>query len=206
MKGLRLFLLAGLAGIAACDVRASSVRPPQFTELVRRADSVVRGEVTAVRSEWRGSGATHRIVTLVTVRVDESIVGARQSAMELEFLGGRVGDETLTVTDQPQFSVGDRDILFVAGNHRQFCPLVAMMYGRYPIVRDPADAGRELVARENGAALRSVDDIAQPLTAAAAANQTRSAQSLATGPMTVAAFEASIRQAAAALGRKDRAP
>ncbi|HVU25555.1 MAG TPA: hypothetical protein VHE13_15610 [Opitutus sp.] len=206
MKRLHFLIGAALAGMAAPGALASSVRAPQFDELVRRADAVVRSEVIAVRCEWRGEGATHRIVTLVTVRVDRAIVGAVQSTMELEFLGGRVGDRTLTVTDQPQFNIGDRDILFVAGNHRQFCPLVAMMYGRYPIVRDPTDASREVVARENGTPLRVIADVAQPLASVPSTTGTKSAQAVTTAPMTVADFEASIRRSAAAQGREDLAP
>lgn len=205
MKYRPALSLAAIAAAFVCEAFASSVRPPQFEDLVRRADAIVRGEVTAVRSEWRVSGETHRIVTLVTVRVDRTIVGAPQATMELEFLGGRVGDRTLTVTDQPQFNVGDRDILFIANNHRQFCPLVAMMYGRYPLVRDPVDKSRELVARENGAPLRKVEDVSQPMSVASAANP-KAAQSISTGPMSVADFETSIRRAAAAVGRKDLAP
>jgi hypothetical protein len=205
MKWRHFFITAGLIAAAACEAFASSVRPPGFEDLVRRADAVVRSEVTAVRSEWRGAGATRRIVTIVSVRVERMIVGAPASTMELEFLGGRVGNRTLTVTDQPQFNVGDRDVLFVAGNHQQFCPLVAMMYGRYPIVRDPVDSSRELVARENGAPLRNVQEVSQPMSAPSASGA-KQAQSVSSAPMALSTFEASIRQTAAALGRKDLAP
>jgi hypothetical protein len=51
-------------------------------------------------------------------------------------LGGTVGDETMEISDAPQFKVGDRDILFVEKNGTQFIPLVGIMHGRFRVQQD----------------------------------------------------------------------
>lgn len=200
-----LFLLSLGLGFALAS-RATTVLPPEFSELVGAATQIVRGEVTAVRSEWRGAGDTHRIVTVVTVQVHRRIVGEAPDTLELEFLGGTVGDQTLRVDGQPHFRVGDRQILFVENNGQQICPLVAMMYGHYGIERDPADKSREIVTRGEGIPLRSVADVSRPLAAPPPASVGSTARSLPAPPLSVESFEASIRSTAVALGRKDVQP
>lgn len=190
----RFVLLLATAGIAA----AMSVRPPEFAELVGKADAVVRGEVTAVRCEWRGAGESRRIVTLVTVAVQRRLVGETAPTVELEFLGGRVGAHELTVPGQPQFRMGDRDILFVQGNGRQMCPLVHAMFGRYPVTAGAAGEA-PTVARIDGVPLAAVADVAQPLAAPGVAAPLRALKRGAA--LSVEAFEAEIIAQAQALGR-----
>lgn len=198
--------LAVLSLVFASAMRGATVRAPDFADLVTRADCVARVETAAVRCEWRGEGETRRIVTLVTVRVLEQIVGATPATMELEFLGGEVGDTYLRIVDQPRFQVGDRDILFVQNNGRQFCPLVNMMYGRYPLVSDPVDSTRELVMRETGEALHATSEISRTPVAgerrAAAVAPAQGAASI----LSAQEFTAEIRRMALALGRKDVQP
>jgi hypothetical protein len=142
---------------------------------------------------------------VVTVRVLRRIVGEAPDTLELEFLGGTVGDQSLRVDGQPHFRVGDRQILFVENNGRQICPLVAMMYGHYGIERDPADKSREIVTRGHGVPLRSVADVSRPL-AAAPPSGGSTARSLPAPPLSVESFETSIRSTAVAIGRKDVPP
>ena len=160
-----------------------------------------------MRSEWRGEGAKRHIVTLVKARVLNRVVGAPPQFVELEFLGGRIGGRSMIVTDQPEFVPGDHDLLFVTGNGRQVCPLVSMMYGRYPVVTDPADATRAVVAREDGSALQSTDDVNRPLQAHREPGQRQRAAAVGAAPaMQVEEFEGRIRARARELGRKDLAP
>lgn len=182
----------------ATVVFAMTVRPPEFDELVAKADTVVRGTVTTVRSEWRGTGETRRIVTLVTFAVERCLVGDAPATVELEFLGGRVGDDRLTVPGQPQFARGDREILFVAGNGRQLCPLVHAMFGRFRTVAQ--DGGRTLaVERHDGVPLASVDDVKLATASPAMAERLRAMKREA---LTADDFEAEIIQRARALGKK----
>ena len=182
---LLLLLLVGTA-----LARAMTVEAPAFPELVAAAEAVYRGHVTAVQARRveRPDGGGAMIKTFVTFAIDRAIKGAAGTEVVLEFLGGRVGDDILEISGVPQFTVGDREILFVQGNGRQFCPLVAVMHGRYRIVRD-ATTGRDYIARENGQPLTDVAEVAQPIHGAALA--LRSAPDAAPA-LTPAAFESLI--------------
>jgi hypothetical protein len=154
-----LFLLLVLAGVS----RATTVEPPSFPELVASADGIYRGHVTAVQARRvEGPGGNSLIKTFVTFTIDRALKGAAQTAVVLEFLGGQVGDDVLEVSGVPQFAVGDREILFVQGNGKQFCPLVAVMHGRYRVAHDDA-TGRDYVARENRQPLRDASDVSLPM-------------------------------------------
>ena len=55
---------------------------------------------------------------------------------QLEFLGGTVGDLTMEVAGMPQFSSGQRSVLFVGNTVRAASPLVGFMHGRFRVERD----------------------------------------------------------------------
>jgi hypothetical protein len=179
---LAFLLLAGLA-------RATTVVPPTFPELVSEADAIYRGHVTGVEARHvaRPDGSAV-IKTFVTVAVERTLKGTAQNDITLEFLGGRIGDETLQIAGTPQFNVGDYGILFVQGNGRQFAPLARFTHGRYRIEHDTT-RGVDYVARENHAPLADVAEVEQSMAegAGAAASPAAIARAL-----TPAAFESRI--------------
>jgi hypothetical protein len=182
---LLLFALAPLA-------RATSVVPPSFAELVHEADAIYRGRVTAVaprRVELPDGGSV--IKTFVTVTVERTLKGPAKSDVVLEFLGGTLGEESLVVSGMPKFNPGDREIVFVQKNGVQFCPLVALMHGRYRVLRDEA-AARDYIARDNRVPLTDVADVELPMHQVPAALRAASAAAASARALTPAAFEASI--------------
>lgn len=156
-------LSAAVVGSAVL-ARATTVIPPKFEELVAKSDFVVRAVVTDVSAEMKGQGAGRAIVTKITIQVRQVISGSAPATVVLEQLGGQIGAERMVVDGTPNFQVGDEDILFVHGNGKNFSPLVALMHGRYPILKD--GTGREYVARANGAPLYSEQEVSQPFAAA----------------------------------------
>jgi len=157
-----------ILAFAAMPLRATSVVPPQFAELVNRSDYVVRGRVKALNYESRMSGGRELIFTKIEVEVLEVIAGTPPESVVLVMLGGKSGDRELVVAGVPQFKVGDEDILFVQGNGRNFYPLYAVMHGKYPVKRDQA-TGRRFVTRSNEVPLGDVAEIALPVTEGSAA-------------------------------------
>lgn len=147
------------------SVFATTVRPPNLDDLVILADATLAGTVTAVRSEWRDSESGRFIHTIVTLRIDDIILGddLNSSEIELDFLGGTIGERRMTVVGQPQFSVGDQELLFVERNGQQVSPLVRMGYGRYRLVPDPEDSGTIRVFRQDRTPLRNPSEISHPL-------------------------------------------
>jgi hypothetical protein len=152
-------LLAILAAVALlCDgVGAISVIAPTFQELVAEAQTVFVGEVTATQALWIGDGAQRTIVTNVTFAVETTLKGADERVRVLRFIGGAVGDQTLTVPGIPTFKVGDRAVLFVTNDVNAISPLVGVMHGRFPLTK--ASDGREYVALHDGRVFSSVGQV-----------------------------------------------
>ena len=128
---------------------AMTVIARDFDQLVTRADTVFKGTVTIKRSEWMGEGSTRHIVTLVTLQVEETYKGTPATEQTLRFLGGTVGGDTMAVPEMPQFETGQRAVLFVVGNGRQFCPLVGVSQGRFHVIRD-AETSHERIFTNDG--------------------------------------------------------
>lgn len=159
---VRVLLLVFALLAISLPGRATTVVPPEFDELVRQSDYVVRAKVTAVNSDWKERNGHRVIMTFVTLEILEEIAGDAPDKPVLEMLGGQIGTHKMILEGAPRFEVGDEDILFVRGNGRQVSPLTAMMHGRYRIVHDVA-AQRSYVARENGEPLTDVAEVKHPL-------------------------------------------
>lgn len=181
MKLLRSLLLLLGAGLALVSVRATTVIPPTFDQLVTDAELIFQGTVTDTHSQWAGAGAERHIMTQVTFQIEDAIKGAPGKSYTIQMLGGTVDDETMEVSDAPRFKIGDRDILFVEHNGTQFVPLVGIMHGRFHVQTDAA--GHDVIAKDNGAFLADAAKLGQDEKAAV------------TGPaLTAADFKSAIRQ------------
>ena len=143
MKKFPRLLSVAFVTISFATIRATTVIPPSFDELVSQAEVIFQGRVTDVKSQWAGEGAGRNIITYVTFSIEDSLKGTPVQSYTIRMLGGTVDGETMEVADAPKFKVGDRDIIFVEHNGSQFIPLVGIMYGRFHIKRD--QAGQDLV-------------------------------------------------------------
>src|SRR5688572_16611277 len=174
-------------------VHATSVVPPSFPELVGEADAIYRGRVSAIQAKRvelpNGEGSV--IKTFVTLVVERVLKGPEREEVTLEFLGGTVGDESITVSGMPKFNLGAKEIVFVQKNGQQFCPLVGLMHGRYRVLRDEATA-REHIARDNGVPLTDTSEVELPITTLPGPVRAASAASASANALTPAAFESSI--------------
>jgi hypothetical protein len=175
-----LFLLACLA-FTFPALRATTVIPPTFDQLVNQAELIFQGTVTDLRPQWMGEGAERHIVTFVTFKIDDPIKGALHENYTIRMFGGTLDGQTIEATDTPRFKLGDRDILFVENNGTQFVPLVGIMHGRFRIQKEAS--GRENVSKDNGAPVSDVAKLGLDEKAAA------SGQAIST-----AEFKAAIRQ------------
>ena len=140
---------------------ATSVVPPSFAELVNEAQLIVRAKVTSVHCAWVESPHGRVIKTYVTMEVLRRLKGEAPAELTLQFLGGEIDGQAMRVSGMPRFAVGQVEIVFVSGNGTRFCPLVAMMHGRYRVQTDPA-IKREYVTRNDGVPLESEHDVQLP--------------------------------------------
>jgi hypothetical protein len=173
MKKFSHLLISGSLFAVTCGGLATTVIPPSFDDLVSRAEMIIQGSVTDVRSEWTGEGAQRHIMSYVTVKVEDAIKGNPGATVTLQMLGGTVGAETMQVSDAPKFKVGDRDILFVENNGTQFIPLVGIMHGRFRVKKD--ETGRDAVFTNEGSPVSDLNQLGKD-EAAASANRSISAQ------------------------------
>lgn len=155
-------LCAVLLGTSA-GAHATSVTPPSFSELVGEAQVIARGVVTGVESRWVDRPQGRIIKTFVTFSIEKTLKGAPDRVVTLEFLGGTVGEDSLRVAGMPTFTVGEPEILFVAANGLQFCPLVRFGHGRYRLRTDAAEH-RQYVARDDETPVESTEDVSLPAT------------------------------------------
>jgi hypothetical protein len=157
MKHRLGFLVFPLLFTIGAIAIATTVIPPNFDQLVSRAQVIFEGEVTGLQSQWIGEGAEHRIVTFVTFKVDDTLKGNAGATYTMRMLGGTVDGETMEVTDAPKFKVGDHDLLFVENNGSQFVPLVGILHGRFRIQKD--QAGNDILLTGDGQPLADVSQL-----------------------------------------------
>ena len=175
---------------------ATTVEAPEFKDLVGLADYVVRGVVVSVSSEWRqAKDGRSYIASQIEIEVSDVIRGTPPQKVVLELVGGRVGDDELTIEGAPKFQIGEEDIFFVRGNGQQFYPLVGIMHGVYPILHN-FKSGGDYVLRSNGMPLYSEQDVSLPMTRLSSVK----VQNPAAPPMTADTFIRLVRQP------PDRAP
>lgn len=168
--------------LVAAGSAGAQVIPMSFEEMVSAADAIVVAEAIDSRAEWVTTGASRVIVTRLTFRVTDTFKGVERLLLPLEFLGGTVGDERMTVSGVPTFEIGDRAVLFVTGT-RAASPIVGHHQGRFPVNVSPD--GTEHVTLPNRRAFSSVSQINAPVTVSSVAIPT----------MTLAAFrDAVVRQ------------
>ena len=181
MKLLRSLVLTLCAGLAVTGLRATTVIPPTFDQLVSQAEFIFQGTVTETRPQWIGEGAERHIVTYVTFKIEDPIKGGLGDTYTIRMFGGTVDGHTMEASDTPRFKVGDRDILFVEHNGTQFVPLVGIMHGRFH-VQDQGN-GQETIAKDNGAPMADVRKLGQDENAATSGKA-----------LSTADFKAAIRQ------------
>lgn len=197
-KALRCYAALIIAGIGFAAAKATTVIPPTFEEMTDRAEVIFVGKVVSVRSEWRGVGTRRAIFTLVEFEKSETLKGDAKSSITLQFLGGTVGEETLQVGGVPKFTVGDRELLFVAKNGVQVCPIVGVFHGKFGVRKDQR-SGRDVLVRHDGKELRDVAEIG-----AGEAGPTRAkfSASTHTEPLSLDDFKEKIRGRVAAGAKK----
>ena len=145
------------AALAAAVAHANSVLPMTFSEVVEEAEIVAAGKVTAVTETWDAEQeAPFTEVTFSELDVVKGNVGGED--LTLQFLGGTDPEGyVLVVSGMPQFEVGDRAVVFSAGNGSVVNPIVGSSQGLYRLFYDPGQdaftvanhAGRAVVAIEN---------------------------------------------------------
>ncbi len=84
-----------------------------LAEMTDQADRIVVAQVVSTKSEW---DAQHRSIhTTIELKVDEVWKGAAAEREIIVQPGGSVGDMEMRVHGMPQFTAGEKTLLFLAG-------------------------------------------------------------------------------------------
>jgi hypothetical protein len=113
---LQFIIIAAVWGTALCP-QASLLRAMNLGELVALSDAIVVGKVVSQSAAW--DLQHRRIISTIEVVIEESWKGPEATDRHVTIVqpGGSVGDIEMTVQGMPSFSVGERSLLFLQGQH-----------------------------------------------------------------------------------------
>lgn len=109
---LQTAVLAALSAVAAAPpVEASTFIAMSTSDLVKSSSAVVEGEVFSLASRWTADGRI--IVTDASVRVWDTLAGKASEVVQVKTFGGTVDGFTVDAIGFPEFTLGERVLLFL---------------------------------------------------------------------------------------------
>lgn len=131
-----LAMLAVTGVLLARLVWATTVLEKTFSELVRDAEVIALGTVTAIEAKWDAQKEVPlTLVTFSDLAISKGDMG--RTELTLQFLGGPTPDGmVMQIAGTPQFHLGERAVVFVTGNKINAVPLVGLWQGVYRVVFD----------------------------------------------------------------------
>lgn len=137
MRLIRSLVVSAVMVLVAVSLASASVTVPLTTlELADASVAIVRGRVVAVDSAWDGAGGG-AIYTYVVVRVRETLKGDVPKRITLKQLGGTVGNMTLAVDGQAEFTRGEEVVLFLGVRPRDLTLETSTLWqGKWTVRRD----------------------------------------------------------------------
>jgi hypothetical protein len=150
-----------VAWLFAAPAVATSILEVSLDEMLRGSDLVFEGQVIDAESRIDPRGGM--IHTLVTFEILEIIKGPfSHNTITLSFLGGTVGEETVTVSAMRVPLVGEKGIYFVESlERRQVHPLYGWSQGHFLVVPD-AQGIERVVTEDNRAVMAVVPALTVP--------------------------------------------
>jgi len=155
LKVIPVFVVMILFLLPISYLDAASVRAVSMDELLQQSQFVFEGTVTGIEAKENNQ---KRIHTYVTFNISEIIKGEyADNVITLRFLGGTVGDNSMSVSDQRIPQVGEQGIYFVESLDRfQVNPFYGWSQGHFILQRDLSGAQRVMTNR--GLPVRGVID------------------------------------------------
>ena len=139
-----------------------SIRPADATVLLhvpfdaqaQTASRVFVGRVVSVRSRPCADRPAY-FETLVGFTVEEVVAGEVSSTVELRFSGGQVGDIRQSIDGMPEFTMGERYVVFAQADQDPplISPIVGFNQGLYKVV--PNAEGEDVVRNRFGRRLQT---------------------------------------------------
>jgi len=128
----RVLLINCLMVFFAAVSHATVIVPADLGELARDAKAIARGRVSAVTGRWTDDRRT--IETIVTLDVDRYLKGSLGSTIAFRIPGGSLGRYRRIVVGAPEFTIGDRVIVFLGANGPMVPFIVGFNQGVYRVL------------------------------------------------------------------------
>lgn len=141
--------------VAAVPATASTFLAMSQQELVAEADAVVEGTVISVESFRSESGRL--ILSEATVRVDDSVLGARDGVVVVRTAGGTVDGITVQALGFPEFAAGDRVFVFLREDEAGIASVVGHRLGQYRVLTNRFGHEVAVPTLERGVRLLTAD-------------------------------------------------
>jgi hypothetical protein len=127
----RSVALGFLAVLVPSLAAGSLVQALDTAELTARAERIVVAQVLSTKSEW--DSANLNIHTRIEIKVEEAWKGSVAPGEQIVIIqpGGTVGDIEMRVHGMPNFTPGEKAVLFIAGLAAP--RVVGMSQGKRPV-------------------------------------------------------------------------
>lgn len=129
--------VAATASLSLPQAHASSAIPLSLRQITHSAAIIADATVQSINSYWATPSGAQTLRTKVTFNVNQALKGNPGATFTLEFLGGTVGEQSLTVEGVPQFQPGERYIIFAESPDKAVvCPILGLDQGALHVVHD----------------------------------------------------------------------
>ena len=124
------------------------IRMP-FDQVVKGAELIIEGEV--LTKETRLSPISGRPFTYFKIAIIDVIKGDYpNSTIEIGYMGGRIGELTLKVSDMRMPDIGEWGVYFIETlSQQQVHPLIGWQQGHYRVIKN-SQTGQERVVSDQG--------------------------------------------------------
>jgi len=141
-----LLLIAFLTTVSAPRPSfATVVVPVSNPDLAKQATAIIIGKVSSLQSTWDPQG--QKIVTYITLTVEEVLKGlVPDSTLTIKEIGGTVDDLQLWIDGNPEFTQGEKVLVFLTQNSDGTARILHLYQGKFSIFTDK-DTGVEMAYR-----------------------------------------------------------
>jgi hypothetical protein len=115
------------------DVNSLTLANASLEELTYESAVVIHGTVESVHCEWEDESG-HTIRTIVRLQVEEYLKGSGASYIQVEQMGGQIGDIGDVIVGTPILNKGDEVILFLV-NDQGVLKIHSIALGCYKVVQ-----------------------------------------------------------------------
>jgi hypothetical protein len=130
---MRAVLLAlGLCLVGAI-AHATVLLPADLSDLSRDAVAIARGRIAAVEPQWKDG--RKGIETLVTLETETYLKGSLGTIVQFRVPGGTLGRFSSVVVGAPQFTIGQRVILFLGSRGPTVPYVLGLSQGVFRLVQ-----------------------------------------------------------------------